>query len=208
MSKPGSIALVTPALRADAAAPPASSIAALTAGLAAGEEAAYREFFAAYAGRLRRYLLVVCRGDEQAAADALQETMLRVARHARGFADEDAFWRWLAALARSAAVDGARRRGRYAALLARYVAWFRPEPVAVAPADDEGRLNALLDLGLAALPAADRELLRQRYDNRCSVRDLAEAAGISEKAVESRLGRLRAHLRRRLLERLAHEAKD
>lgn len=206
MSEPGAIALVTPTLRADAAAPPDSATAILTAGLVAGEEAAYRKFYTAYAGRLRRYLLVVCRGDEQAAEDALQETLLRVARHARNFADEDAFWRWLAALARSAAVDGARRRGRYAALLGRYAAWFRPAPTPAADdPDPEARLAALLARGLDALSPGDRELLRRRYEEGRTVGELAADGGISEKAMESRLGRLRAHLRRRLLERLAHE---
>lgn len=197
------------ASRADAAAPPVSSIAALTAGLVAGAEEAYREFFTGYAGRLHRYLLVICRGDEQAAADALQETMVRVARHARGFASDEDFWRWLAALARSAAVDGARRRGRYAALLARYFEWLRPtDEHAPDGADQTARLEALLARGLHALPSADRELLRRRYEERCSVRDLAGAGRVSEKAMESRLGRLRAHLRRGLLERLADETKD
>src|ERR1051325_3867078 len=81
----------------------------LTRRLAAGEEAAFREFHVAYFDRLLRYLLVVARGDEDAARDALQETFVRVVRHAKRFDCEDAFWSWLTLLARSAAADGGRK---------------------------------------------------------------------------------------------------
>ena len=66
-------------------APDASGIAALTRRLATGDEAAFREFHGRYFDRLYRFLLVVTRGQEHAAQDALQETMLRVARYAREF---------------------------------------------------------------------------------------------------------------------------
>jgi len=48
-----------------------ASVAALTARLVTGEEAAWREFHDRYFNRLLRYLLVVSRGDEDAARDSL-----------------------------------------------------------------------------------------------------------------------------------------
>ena len=184
-----------------------AEVVALTAGLVAGDDEAYRALHENYAARLRRYLLVVCRGDEDVVQDALQQTLLRVARHARRFDCEGDLWRWLAALARSAAVDGARRQNRYAAALRRYLGWLRPEPVPVEPADPDPleRLDQLLEASLDGLPAPDRELLLARYRQHASIRDLAATAGISEKAMESRLARLRARLRAQLLQQLAHE---
>ncbi|MFN0069813.1 MAG: RNA polymerase sigma factor [Limisphaerales bacterium] len=190
---------------ADAAVVTAGSVAALTAGLVAGNDEAYRALHAAYAGRLQRYLIVVCRGDEAATQEALQQTLLRVARHARRFDHEADFWRWLAALARSAAVDAARREHRYAAALRRYLGWLRPPPAEPAGPDPLDRLDTLLAAGLEALPEADRELLLARYRAGRPVHTLAAAAGVSPKAMESRLARLRAQLRARLLDRLAHE---
>src|SRR4051812_2969801 len=89
--------LLRPALTGFAAVPPStandapSPIAVLTRRLAAGDEAAFREFPARFFDPLYHFLLVVARGDAHAARDALQETLLRVARHARAFEDEDAF---------------------------------------------------------------------------------------------------------------------
>jgi len=137
----------------------------------------------------------------------VQETWTRVVRHVRPFASEPDLWRWLAAVARSAAVDGARRRTRYGAALDRYLGWLRggnpvePEP-SPAPAD---ALDASLEQALAALSTEDRSLIRARYWDRQSLRDLAEALETSEKAMESRLARLRAALRRDILNHLAHE---
>jgi DNA-directed RNA polymerase specialized sigma24 family protein len=98
----------------DAAANP---IAALTRRLAAGEEDAFREFHAQYFDRLHEFLLVVARGQEHEAREALQETLVRVARRARTFDDEDAFWCWLKAVARNAARDAGRKRTRCCKLL-------------------------------------------------------------------------------------------
>ncbi|HVY68617.1 MAG TPA: hypothetical protein VHH73_01740, partial [Verrucomicrobiae bacterium] len=71
-----------------------AGITALTRRLAAGEEAAFREFHAQYFDRLYQFLIVVARGQEHEAREALQETLIRVARYARPFADEEAFWCW------------------------------------------------------------------------------------------------------------------
>src|SRR5436190_1528005 len=97
-----------------------SATAALTSGLAAHEEDAFRQFQAAYFDRLLRYHLVIAHGDEHAAQEALQETLLRVARHARRFDDAGTFWCWLTVLARSAAADSGRKRNRYWRLISSY----------------------------------------------------------------------------------------
>jgi hypothetical protein len=62
-----------------------SAIASMTRRLATGQDEAFRQFQALYFDRLYRFLLVVARGDETLAREALQETFLRVARYARTF---------------------------------------------------------------------------------------------------------------------------
>ena len=89
-----------------------ADVAELTRRLASHDEEAFREFHARYFDRLYQFLLVVARGQEHEAQEALQETLLRIARHARRFDDEDAFWCWLKAVARNAEIGRASCRER------------------------------------------------------------------------------------------------
>ncbi len=195
-------------LVAEAAAAPRpaeSGTAALTRRMAAGDEAAWREFHDAYFAHLRRYLLVVVRGDEEAANEALQATLLRAVRHIRRFDSEPAFWSWLTVLARCAASDERRKRSRYLAFLDRFLA-MAPRPEPGAPVDADQRLSKALARALQALPAEERGLVEGKYFAGQSVHNLAAAAGETDKAVESQLGRIRRKLKAAILEELKHES--
>lgn len=167
------------------------------------DESAFRTFFDLYFQRLLRYLLVMAHGDEELAREALQLTMLRVARHVKRFDTEEAFWSWLAVLARSALVDEHRKSKRYLSFLTR---WFeqKQSPTPLEP-PTEDRLADCLTATLAALPEEDRDLIARKYFNGESVREIATALTVSEKAVESRLTRIRARLKNLILERLKDE---
>jgi len=198
-------------VQASLGASPAQSIArevgdvtALTREMAAGDEAAYRAFYELYFERLSRYLLVVARGDEEAAREALQGALVRVVRHIKVFTDEAAFWSWLTVLARSAFSDQSRRRRRYLSFLQRFTLR-APEPAAPEESGTEERLLELLGSALADLPSEERDLLQRKYFARQSVADIAASLQTSEKAVESRLVRLRRKLKAALLERLKNE---
>jgi RNA polymerase sigma-70 factor, ECF subfamily len=172
-----------------------SPTALLTRSMAAGDDDAFGRFHAAYAARLFRYVLVLMRGDEHAAAEVLQDTLIRVARHVREFEDEDVLWSWLTRLARTAAADHGRKGSRYLGFLHRF--W--QSTVATTPYDEnpeEDRLATALNSALEKLPADDAALLRAKYHHQQSQRDLAAQHGISEEAVESRLRRARAVLRK------------
>jgi RNA polymerase sigma-70 factor (ECF subfamily) len=176
-------------------------IAVLTRRLAAGDDDAFREFHSRYFDRLYQFLLVVARGREDEAQEALQETLLRVARYARVFEDEDAFWCWLKVVARSAARDGGRKRRRYFALLENFASRWRyggDSPRAA----EENRLAAILAEGLEELPMEDRRLIESKYLEGAAVKELSELTGLTDKAVESRLLRARRQLREILLKKL------
>ncbi len=180
------------------AAPTDGSIGALTRRLARGEEESYREFQRDYFDRLYRLLLVLCRGQETEAREALQDTLCRVARTVRRFDDPEIFWCWLGVLARSAARDAGRKRRRYWRWLVDYAQrWL---PVERSPADDhDQQLEALLLECLAELDPADRRLVEGKYFSRRSIGELARDTGLTERAMESRLFRLRGQLRESLL---------
>ena len=187
-----------------AQAPPSPDLAALTARLVQGDEAAYRRFYELYFDRLFRYLLVLTRGNEDAAKEALQLTLMRVVRHIRSFDSEAVFWSWLAVLARSSLVDEARKRQRYLRFLDRFFLWTQP---AAAAEDHEAdaRLAAALEVHLGALPVVDRALIERKYFDGQSVREIAEATDATEKSVESRLGRIRRKLKDLVLAHLHDE---
>ncbi len=183
----------------------ATDIAVLTRRLAAGDEAAWRAFHAAYFPRLLRYLLVVTGGREEAARETLQLAFVRAVRHIRRFDTEPALWSWLTVLARSALVDERRKHGRYLAFLDRCFRWHQTAP-GPAATDAEARLNELLAAGLAELPADERRLLERKYFDGDAVREIAQASGETEKAVESRLVRIRRKLKGAIVEQMNHES--
>jgi len=183
----------------------ASATTTLTAGLAAQDEEAFRRFHAAYFDRLLRYHLVIARGDEHEAQEALQETLLRVARHARRFEEAETFWSWLTVLARSAAADTGRKRNRYWRLIASYAHSVIPSAPTPVAGDADEELNGLLGSSMGELPPEERSLVEGKYLRRATVRELASETGLTEKAVEARLLRARRQLREKIITKLRHE---
>jgi RNA polymerase sigma-70 factor (ECF subfamily) len=192
---------------ADEKPPEPLDVATLTRRMTEGDELAYRTFYDAYFNRLSRYLLVVTTGDEDGAGEALQSALVRVVRHIKVFPSEAVFWSWLTVLARSALCDQTRKRRRYLAFLDRFTWHSRAEQM---PTDDpqaDARLGAFLESSLEALPFDDddRRLLEAKYFARRSVREIAEELNLSEKAVDSRLVRIRHKLKTAMLEGLKRE---
>jgi RNA polymerase sigma-70 factor (ECF subfamily) len=173
----------------------------VTRGLAAGDEEAFREFHTQYFDRLYQFLLVVARGQEHEAQEALQQTLLRVVRYARVFESEDAFWSWLKVVARSAARDAGRKQRRYWALLENFALRGRHQAGGRSPAEDD-HLRMALEETLDELDPEDRRLIEGKYLEGATIKELAAASGLTDKAVESRLGRLRRQLRERLIKKL------
>jgi len=176
-------------------------VAHLTRRLAAGEEEAFREFHRNYFNRLYQFLLVVTRGQEHEAQEALQESLLRVVRYVREFETDDAFWDWLKVVARSAARDGGRKHRRYFNLLQNFaLRWQNDAHERIATEDN--RLSALLEESLDELDPQERRLIESKYLNGETVKELSAQTGLTEKAVESRLGRLRRRVRELMIKKL------
>lgn len=169
-------------------------ISALTASMARGDEGAWRLFHRDYFGRLHRYLIVLQRGDEDAAAELVQQTCLRAVRHVRRFDSEEVFWSWLTCLARCAAADEARKKKRRLAMFEKFAHWQEMRRSGYGDGDSGLRM-ANLNRCLAELKPEDRALVEGKYFERQSYAELAAEFDLSSKAVESRLGRLRAKLR-------------
>ena len=180
-------------------------MAALTRRMVQGDETAYRTFYDAYFDRLSRYLLVVTTGDEDAAREALQSALVRVVRHIKVFPSDAIFWSWLTVLARSALSDQNRKKRRYLAFLDRFTWHARVQQAASPDPEADARLLGLLDSSLGELPFDERRLLEAKYFERSPVRDIAADLNLSEKAVESRLVRIRQKLKADVLNGLKRE---
>lgn len=185
---------VTPAGNADAA---------LVAAIRAGDEAAFERFHALYAPRLYSYALVLARGDEHEAREVAQTVWVKVATRCDLCPDDAALWAWLRSVARNAFID--QRRARFAREQ-RIVPLNEDDAGHAAEADLDTVVRAGLRAILDALPSDERELLHAAYLDEQPLAAIAAASGTTYKALESKLGRLRARLRARLLQFLHHES--
>lgn len=195
---PSASPALPPALLASAPgeAAPHSPLLALTSGLARGDDACWAQFHRERGPTIFRQLLAATRGDHDLASEALQQTYLRIARHARPCDSEPMFAAWLRVVARTALSDCRRRRQSFWSLLRRR----HDDPSDLQDNErDEGRLQQALDAALAELEPDDRTLLEAKYLSGLEVRRIADNLAITPKAAESRLTRARAALRARLL---------
>jgi RNA polymerase sigma-70 factor (ECF subfamily) len=189
---------------APSSAPADDGTSALTAGLRRGDEAAYRRFFHDYHRRLARYCLALTAGDAAEADDVLQKTYLRVARYLRPLPDAGALWRWLANAARCAAIDASRKRSRHQFLLGRWKDWLQVNGHThhTAPSDLDHMLSEALANALDALPEDSHTIVHAKYFDELPITRIAEHLNLTEKAVERKLARARARLRRDIQQQL------
>jgi RNA polymerase sigma-70 factor (ECF subfamily) len=179
----------------------APGLRALTRAVRRGDADAFASFYDLYSFRLYRFLLVLARGDENTAREVCQAVMTKLAKRFEVFDDERQLWAWLCALAKNAFIDhyrAQRRRDRFVSL----------EEIPASIAGEEspaGQLSEILREALAALPPDERELIQAAYVDKRPFQQLADASGLTCKAVESRLARLRLKLKEQLLKNLRHE---
>ena len=176
-------------------------IRSLTRAIVKGDEAAFGEFYERFSGRLFSLLLFLTSGREEIAREILQITMIKVARKFRVFEHEAALWAWLSQIARNALVDYIREQSRL------------PKPVSIellasssaAPEAAEEELLQWLECGLNELDEEERVLVESIYFERRRQRVLADESGTTQKAIESKLARIRAKLRQFVLQRIKNE---
>ena len=169
-----------------------SDLTSLTRGLARCDEAAWREFHTRYFGQLLKR--VAARGVADCdAPDVVQRVYLRILRHPRVCATEEAWHGWLACLVRCEVIDFSRGRQRRHWLNER----FQQHQESRHNGGENERAGELED-ALAELSASDRALLVGFYRDGWSHQRLAARLRVTAKAVESKLGRIRQRLRQRL----------
>ena len=172
----------------------------LAAAVARGDEAAFREFYERYHRRLFRFALVLGRGDETLAHDAVQAAFVAAAKKLRGAESEAHLWNWLARVARQQLAKAWRQSRRDSPVIGMAEPPDHPDG-----SEPDSVLEESLDSALLALDADERELVEWFYFDQLSHKEIAGRLGATPKSVSSRLERARARLRSMIARRLSHE---
>jgi RNA polymerase sigma-70 factor, ECF subfamily len=168
----------------------------LTGRISGGDEAAFEQFYDRFAPRVLGLAMVLASANQTIAAELLQATMIRAARKMKRFDSDEKLWAWLSTIARNAWLDHQRAESRRQAR----------EQIAV---PDSPNADASLDAGLAQalneLEPDERQLIQAFYFQRQSQAAIAQAFGLSTRAVEARLARARQKMRKSITTALSHE---
>jgi RNA polymerase sigma-70 factor, ECF subfamily len=178
----------------------------------AGQTALFEVLMRRHNERLYRTARAILRDDNEA-EDVMQQAYVNSYSHLRQFDGRSKFSTWLTRIAVHEALARARRRGRYMTMdphdstSNEYSATFdaRPDPERLAIARE---LGSLLESAIDRLPDGTREVFVLRQLEEMRTDEVAEALGVSEAVVKTRLSRARAALRRDLLDRAGLAASD
>ena len=176
-----------------------------------GNTAMFELLMRRYNERIYRAARAILR-DEQEIEDVMQQAYVNAFTHLRQFSGASRFSTWLTKIAIHEALARVRRRGRYETFDDNLPG---AEPsMSRNPSENPerqaftGELRGLLEWAIDTLPDGMREVFVLRDVEGLSTSDVAEALGVSEDAVKTRLSRGRAALRRVLLERTGATAPE
>lgn len=143
-----------------------------------GDSGAVAELYERYAPVVWRYVFARVRRDSHAGQDVLSETFLAAIRALKSGATAENVAGWLTGIARHKTADWYRQRKNSAPAAA--------EPVT----EDPSAAEVVADV-LDGLPDDERVILEWKYLDLCTVREIAERLGRTDKAVEALLYRAR-----------------
>lgn len=170
----------------------------------AGETALFEVLMRRYNERLYRAARAILR-DENEAEDVMQQAYVNAYTHLRQFDGRSKFSTWLTRIAVHEALARARRRGRYLTMDLEDASAIEfpqahdgtPDPERLAIARE---LGAVLESAIERLPDGAREVFVLRQIEGMRTDEVADALGVSEAVVKTRLSRARGALRRDLYE--------
>lgn len=149
-------------------------------------------------GPLMRYIIAPILSDPQDREECLSEAVLRVWEKIALYDPDRGSWAgWLTALTRNAALNRARRAGRECPREELTESIPSPEPTPEEQVLRQERRDALAR-ALGELSSRDRLLFYRKYYYLQSTAQIASELGMTPRAVEGRLYRLKKRLRGRL----------
>lgn len=168
------------------------------------QETYFNDLYARYCHKVYRKCMSFIK-DETQATDLTQDIFLRLLLKINSFKQQSKFSTWLYAITYNYCTDQVRLPSRR--LESRYEADF--ETVHTKADEGAAEVDELvaqqLTQALNRLPAEERNLLRLKYEQEISIRDLAMLHTLTESAVKMRLKRSRDRLKRHYWEIAARD---
>jgi len=159
-------------------------------------EAEFERIYDETVAELYGYASRRCGGQRELAEDVTQEAWLRALRDWSEHGVPDNPIGWLTTVARNLLFNYFRRREGVSLDLISPAAVL--DAVEANTVSDSAEVASLVSQALTRIPEAQARLLETFHYDRLKMSQLAEAYGISERAVEGRLRRARERLRREL----------
>jgi RNA polymerase sigma-70 factor, ECF subfamily len=168
----------------------------------AGDEAAFRTFFATYFPRLLRFALYRLHGDDALAEDVAQNALGKAMDKLETYRGEAALYSWLCTFCRHEIGAALRRTRREPVDLIDDLPLIRAtleslmDPAAGPDRDaDRSELARLIQVTMDSLPPVYADALEWKYIDGFSVAEIGERLGRGHKAAESLLNRARESFR-------------
>lgn len=174
----------------------------IVAQVVGGDTAAFELLMRRNNQRVYRAVRAILKNDDEA-EDAMQQAYVSAFAHLGEFGGRSQFSTWLTRIAVNEALARLRRAKRTASLDDVHL---EEEPMAATRSPEDAtsdvEIRALLDDAVDALPLGFRTVFVMRAVEDMSAADTAEALGIPEETVRTRLHRARGLLRERLAKKL------
>lgn len=167
------------------------AVALQTAAIASGDTQAFAAFYRTWFDHALQHASQCTGRDEQFCLDVVHDAMVRVIRSIRPMKSKDDVARWLRAVVKSCAYDRLRRESRR-----RRREHARADPRNGVPDASNSERLAWLRQQLAELDPEQMRLIAMRYRLGWTLERIGGALGLKPGAVDGRLSRLLATLRR------------
>jgi RNA polymerase sigma-70 factor (ECF subfamily) len=179
----------------------------VVARLRAGDAAVFDEVYATFNARLFTFLLRLARRRD-VAEDLLEETWLRLVKHAGRLQPDTRLGPWLFTVARNLYLSFNRSRLLEDSAAATLIALWPFAPVRASPFDAAAvsELQARIERALATLPPASREVLLLVGVAGLDHADAADVCGVTPETLRQRLHRAREALAAALERDAVHRA--
>jgi RNA polymerase sigma-70 factor (ECF subfamily) len=177
----------------------------LAAGMQAGDDRAFEEFFNGYFDRLYRFAVIRLNDDAAAAEDVVQQTLCKAVEKISQYRGESALFTWLCRICRNTIVDSFRAtdrpRGQVVPFEDSDEIRLALESISAMDMSDplqdtaSAQIKRLVRVVLDYLPRRYGQVLEWKYIEGLSVNEIASELGVAPKAAESTLTRARCAFR-------------
>lgn len=166
--------------------------------LSTHQDAYFQQLYLRYCTKVHRTCLSFTK-DRELAEDLTQDIFIRIITRLDGYKRQATFSTWLYAIVHNYCADQLRKsRRRQEVTIGEN--W---DSLALQTDDSAGQEEIaaqLIEVAIRKLSIDEQFLLRQRYEDELSIKELAMYYSLTESAIKMRLKRLRDHLRDRYLQ--------